>query len=649
MKYCLLFLLISLLHPRLFSQKALQEIHYTILSTLDVRTHSIDASIEINYLNTCADTLSYLWIQLWPNAFKNDRTAYSEYMLDSGSNAFYFSDKEQKGYINHLAFRADNEALRQEDHPAYPDIVKIVLPHPLLPGSSIQITTPFYVRLPYNFSGFGYKGREYTLQNWYPSVALLDSSGWKPEPFRGQQQQVVAAFDVSVTLPDSYILKAAGFLIDSTDGNSLKTYRYKKVAATDFAWLAKPVISASAKERSSQKLIHQLSNKGTALLYHRYLPAIGYNRYDGFQIGLFVHDFGTTKKPTTYFAAPLYAVNSKRITGIAGVNHEWKPSHYFVKAYAGITASSFSGMDGRNSRGEKIFGNFFKIAPYLRVYFPEHDKHTRQWLEWKTFVISERAFKYQRSASDSLYYPEKAALKTRYLNQLTLSRKTTRSLYPYDVQLQLQQTSTFYRINAGMQYYFNYAKGGGLQARIFAGKFGYIGKGNLSSTYRYQPKLTAVRGEEDYTYSTVFTGRNEFDGFDAQQIMVRDGGLKIRTDMFQDLQGRSDNWIASVNFNTTFPASLFPPEFPFRVFFDAGTHAGAWKKQSSQPRFLYVAGLQLSVFDNLLNIYAPLLYSKIIKDNLKSVPGQDSFRNRISFSIDLHRLSWLQHSAFSSR
>ncbi len=88
-----------------------------------------------------------------------------------------------------------------------------------------------------------------------------------------------------------------------------------------------------------------------------------------------------------------------------------------------------------------------------------------------------------------------------------------------------------------------------------------------------------MRGYEDYTYSNYFIGRNDQEGIGNQQIMMRDGGLKIRTDLFQDLQGRSDNWIASMNFNTTLPAKMFPIELPLRLFLDVGTYSDAWKNR----------------------------------------------------------------------
>jgi outer membrane protein assembly factor BamA len=206
--------------------------------------------------------------------------------------------------------------------------------------------------------------------------------------------------------------------------------------------------------------------------------------------------------------------------------------------------------------------------------------------------------------------------------------------------LQLQQGESFYRLNATGKYFFNYPKGGGMHVRLFAAKFGYIGVVSSSEkfeTQRYQPNLTAVRGDEDYTYSDYFIGRNNFDGFASRQVIMRDGGLMLRTDLFQDLQGRSDNWIASVNLNTTLP-KLLPVAIPLRVFFDAGTYAEAWKSENPDSRFLYVAGLQLSMFKELLNIYAPILYSKQFADRLKTVPDENKFFKRVSFSIDVQRI-----------
>ena len=110
-----------------------------------------------------------------------------------------------------------------------------------------------------------------------------------------------------------------------------------------------------------------------------------------------------------------------------------------------------------------------------------------------------------------------------------------------------------------------------MDVRFFAAKFGYIDGSSVTKEFEttiYQPKLTASLGDEDYTYSNYFIGRNEQTGFASQQIMMKDGGLKLRTDIFSNLQGRSDNWITSMNFNTSLPTSLIPKQIPLKIFLD---------------------------------------------------------------------------------
>ena len=625
-----LILFILTCHTPLFSQK----VHYSIQAQLDDKHYALDGVLKLKYTNTSPGTITFIWFQLWPNAFKNDRTAYSEQLLDSGRTDFYFSDKEQKGFINRLAFRSGTEVLAQEDHPQFADLVKVNLSKPLIPGETAQISTPFHVQLPYNFSGFGHVGQSYMLRNWYPQVCSFNGMKWQVEPFTGQRSAAVADFEVTIILPVKYAIRTDAQLTDSSFADTKKTMRYHAENINDFAWTAeRPGLKHPLPKKTFDERMAEVTPK---ILAKKILPAVGYNVYDGFQLGIVLHNFRIPENTFTYFISPMYAFNSKTVTGFAGINYNAAPGNYFKKISLGFNAARFSYLKGADSMNNKIFGSFYKVSPYARFTFPARNHHNEDWIELRTFVIGERNFDYARYSVDSFYYPVEAKTKTRYLHQLTFNHTSYRALYPYDAQLQVQQAKDFYRVNAEAHYFFNYAGGGGLQARIFAAKFGNIGNASSSDTYRYQPKLTAVRGDEDYTYGNSFAGRNEFNGFASQQIMMRDGGLKLRTDLFQDLQGRSDNWVASMNLNTSLPNKIFPKGFPLKIFLDAGTYAGAWKKETSQPRFLYVSGLQLSLFKNLINIYAPLLYSKTFKDNLKTVPEENTFLKKISFSIDFN-------------
>ena len=222
-------------------------------------------------------------------------------------------------------------------------------------------------------------------------------------------------------------------------------------------------------------------------------------------------------------------------------------------------------------------------------------------------------------------------------------------MYPYNYQIQLQQGKGFYRFNLTGNYFFNYSNGGGLQARVFAAKFGYTGTRNYTA-YLNQPKLLAANGAEDYTYSNYFVGRTastafqnppiKNNGFTAQQVMIQNtGGLKLRLDQFSSVQGYSENWVAAFNLNSTLPEKLFPVKLPLKLFFDAGTYAEAWKKNATTPRFLYVGGLQVSVFKNVLNIYLPFFYSKTFKEQLITDKEANKLIKKITFSVDIQNLT----------
>lgn len=606
-----------------------------VTATLNDRTKTIDGFVKTQYTNKSDDTLNFIWFRLVPNAFKNDRTAFSEYLLSEGRTDFYFSKEEDRGYINRLDFRAGGEVLNIEDHPRYIDIVKVMLNKPLAPADSVTISTPFHVKVPHRFENFGYAQGSYVLQYWYPVPVAYADHAWKDIPYTNgditysENEKV----QLNVLVPKRLSIQSNGLAMDSSLNDSIKTYRF--FADNNFSLTIKSS-RLHKKVSPSSSLSDQICYQLNRLFDHRLLPAIGHNEYDGLQLGILAQNLQDNTAKLSYAVAPLFAFNSKRVTGVADVEYR-----VTEKIHAGISAATFSTFKGTDTLQNKIFGDVYKLAPYVQVNIPSSDSKIEKSLEYRLFLIGERQINYSQYSADQLFYPAKGRLNTRYLNQLTFNYSSSRVLYPYAASLQLQQGEYFYRINANGNYFFNYANGGGLRMRVFASKFGYLGDLTSSqkfATARYQPKLTAVRGDEDYTYGNYFIARNNFSSFD-NQIMMRDGALKLRTDMFEGLQGRSDDWIASMNLNTTLP-QITPIKIPLRIFMDVGTYSEAWDKNYEYPRFLYVAGLQLALFHDVLNIYAPLLYSGFFRDQLKTVPEENKFWKRISFSIDVQRLNF---------
>jgi hypothetical protein len=183
-----------------------------------------------------------------------------------------------------------------------------------------------------------------------------------------------------------------------------------------------------------------------------------------------------------------------------------------------------------------------------------------------------------------------------------------------------------------------------MNVRFFAGKFMYLGGKTIHKEFvndRFMLNMTGAKGYEDYTYSDYFIGRNEFEGFSSQQILIRDGGFKVRTDLLSSKIGKTDNWLMALNFNTTIPnrlnpLSVLPIKIPLRIFMDIGTYAEAWEKDADVDRILYDIGFHIPLLHESFNLYFPVLYNKEYGDYFKSTIPKNRFFKTMSFSIQLY-------------
>jgi hypothetical protein len=366
-------------------------------------------------------------------------------------------------------------------------------------------------------------------------------------------------------------------------------------------------------------------------------------------LGALIHNINLPENRLEFLFTPMYAFGSKTVEGLGRISYSWHPDNHFSRISIGINGGRFDTNKATDSTGKTIFENFAKLVPYIRVDFkPSNPRSTvSRWMDFKAYLITEKTFgQFFVSSKDSLIHPNSTTSAFRYVNQLSFNLQDGRALYSYGFRVELQQSELFYRINFHANYFLNYPDGGGLQVRFFAAKFGIWHSNNNIFVSRYEPKLLGVDGNEDYLYEDYFIGRSASyalentsesnGGLAAQQIMNRDGGLKLRIDDFDYVQGKSADWVSSLNFNSSLPAGLFPFPLPVRIFFDLGTYAEAWQNNPPTSRFLYTGGIQLSLFKNVLNIYAPLIYSSDFNNAL----GATSFGKKITFSIDIQNINY---------
>ncbi|RZM05957.1 MAG: hypothetical protein EOO88_54120, partial [Pedobacter sp.] len=75
-KLLLPLLLLAGLHVSSQNNYWQQNVDYKINVSLDDKAHTLTGDITIGYTNNSPQPLEFIWFHLWPNAYKNESTAY---------------------------------------------------------------------------------------------------------------------------------------------------------------------------------------------------------------------------------------------------------------------------------------------------------------------------------------------------------------------------------------------------------------------------------------------------------------------------------------------------------------------------------------------------------------------------------------------
>ena len=209
--------IVTLIFGFCFSEEYFQQdVSYDIEVTLNDTDRTLSAYEKIRYTNNSKETLDFIWFHLWPNAYKNDSSAMAKQFTRLGNTRFLYTKEKDRGYIDSLDFSVNGVRTEWEYHPEWIDVAKIFLSEPLLPGKTITIETPFFVKLPRVVSRLGHTGKHFEITQWYPKPAVYDKDGWHPMPYlnMGEFYSEFGTFDVKITLPENYRIMATGDMIN---------------------------------------------------------------------------------------------------------------------------------------------------------------------------------------------------------------------------------------------------------------------------------------------------------------------------------------------------------------------------------------------------------------------------------------------------
>ena len=370
-----------------------------------------------------------------------------------------------------------------------------------------------------------------------------------------------------------------------------------------------------------------------------YVPVAGGNIYNGAMLGMAFHNYGFFEKKFEFLVAPMYAFNTKTPVGFAEMNMNFYPKSAFRHITLGAKAKTFAYdrfetryinvISGNNFKDS--YFNYYKVAPYIRFEIRKRNPVSK--------ITQFVTYTNNNLFTDSLYgniLVTKTTIETRsktaysFVNQLNYEFKNTRTINPFDFQVSLQHTESMAKLSATFNFKILTGKRS-IELRVFAGTFL---AGSAAERGYYAFRASGYNGWHDYLFEGNYVARNERIGFGFSQFMEKDGALKIWTPL-----GQTPEWMTSLNIKSP---KLF--KLPVKAFADLVVCDA--RSLNNDP-FLWDAGLNIVLWNEIIELYVPLLYSADIKKTLEL--NNVKFPNTLRFTFNIHKLAFrhtLQNSFF---
>lgn len=341
-----------------------------------------------------------------------------------------------------------------------------------------------------------------------------------------------------------------------------------------------------------------------------YIPAINWNKENGFMAGMILHNGFLISKPVEYLIMPFYSFNNSRLAGFGRIAWNITPFDHFIRMATLSLETTKFGAPGNQ--------DYHKVKTGIDLYFRKDNLNNpfRHQLMGYYIAASDlfQIENFQKTSINSYvqlgYQLEKNAL----INPLYL-------MASYEINKSYQKSSVEFKYR-----YSFYGKKQGFDLRFFAGAM----LRNTSQVPFYSFAPGGRSGRELYlfqgTYPNRFAGPSS--SFWSRQMTLSEGGLV--TPVTNHL-GYS-KWMVSLTLTSNLPgkASWIPIK-PFVNLLLNDHRADA----KSIPTFYWETGLKTGIW-NTFEIFVPLLVSP----NLESLSG--SFKDRIRFIFQLDSFNQLK-------
>ena len=207
---------------------------YTIVAAYDDESHILSATQTVEMTNRSENSFSSVKFHVYANQYRadaNNGVVPNVYRAEAYPNGNSYGDvtfDSVKVNGTPVAYTIEGEDM---------DVLSVPVEE-LFPDQKVTVEMTYEVQLANIRHRLGYTDRTVNLGNFYPILCHVDNGSYTASPYYNVGDPFVsdvANYNVSLTLPENFVVASSGELNEATSQNGLATYTYTASAVRDFA------------------------------------------------------------------------------------------------------------------------------------------------------------------------------------------------------------------------------------------------------------------------------------------------------------------------------------------------------------------------------------------------------------------------------
>jgi hypothetical protein len=214
---------------------------YQIAASLDDKTARITSTVAITYTNNSPDELTFVWLQVDQNLFRNDSrgaaaTPPAGGRFGNAARGFQGGDS-----LSTVTIELHGKKLKA-NYRVNDTRMQIMLPEAMKPkGDKLKINIAYAFNIPeYGADRLGRlktpNGEIFEVAQWYPRMAVYDDiSGWNTLPYMSAEFYLdYGNYDYTVNVPANFLVGGSGELVNGAEVlTSKQVQRLAQAAGSD--------------------------------------------------------------------------------------------------------------------------------------------------------------------------------------------------------------------------------------------------------------------------------------------------------------------------------------------------------------------------------------------------------------------------------